>query len=109
MPIRYLQKKNRRIEDLRLNFKSSHVSQRVLNRWSKLSEQKLRFFSKVKIIKNVFKMACSPIFRFFRDTFFFMTFTRSHGPSTMHMEYYGTLQRRLADLQAIIGIRPWKH
>ena len=25
------------------------TSQRVLNRWSKLSEQKLRFFSKVKI------------------------------------------------------------
>ena len=57
---------------------------------------------------NALKMACSPIFGFFRDTFFFMTFTRSHGPSTMHMEYYGTLQRRLADLQAIIGIRPWK-
>ena len=28
--------------------------QRVLNRWSKLSEQKLRFFSKVKIKKNAF-------------------------------------------------------
>ena len=38
------------------------IGQRVLNRWSKLghvpqsklSEQKLRFFSKVKILKNVF-------------------------------------------------------
>ena len=28
------------------------INQRVLNRWSKLSEQKLRFFSKVKILKN---------------------------------------------------------
>ena len=28
--------------------------QRVLNKWSKLSEQKLRFFSKVKILKNAF-------------------------------------------------------
>ena len=27
--------------------------QRVLNRWSKLSEQKLRFFSKVKIKKKM--------------------------------------------------------
>ena len=48
----------------------------------------------------------------FSGTLFFMTFTRSHGPSTMHMEYNGTLQRCLAailaDLQAVIGIRPWK-
>ena len=30
------------------------TSQRVLNRWSKLSEQKLRFFSKVRIKKKCF-------------------------------------------------------
>ena len=29
-------------------------SQRELNRWSQFSEQKLRFFSKVKILKNDF-------------------------------------------------------
>ena len=28
------------------------LRQRVLNRWSKLSEQKLRFFSRMKIFKN---------------------------------------------------------
>ena len=32
----------------------SKVSQRVLNRWSQFSEQKLRFFSKMKILKNAF-------------------------------------------------------
>ena len=30
------------------------ISQRELNRWSQFSEQKLRFFSKVKIKKNAF-------------------------------------------------------
>ena len=54
-------------------------------------------------------MACSPIFGFFRYTFFSMIFTRSHGP----MEYYGTPRRCLAailaDLQAIVGNRHWKH
>ena len=30
------------------------IVQRVLNRWSKLSEQKLRFFPRVKIWKNAF-------------------------------------------------------
>jgi serine/threonine protein kinase len=33
-------------------FKHHLLNQRVLNRWSKLSEQKLRFFSKVKIKKK---------------------------------------------------------
>ena len=65
------------------------------------------------LIERFFKMACSPIFGFFRDTFFFMNFTRSCGPSTVHIEYYGTswrcLAAILADLQAIIGIRPRKH
>ena len=48
----------------------------------------------------------------FPEHFFLMTFTRSHGPSTMHMEYYGTPRRCLeaigADLQAIIGIKAEK-
>ena len=30
------------------------LTQRELNRWSQFSEQKLRFFSKVKILKNAF-------------------------------------------------------
>ena len=34
------------------------VGQRVLHRWSKLSEQNLRFFSKVKILKNAFNKKC---------------------------------------------------
>ena len=31
-----------------------YFSQRELNRWSQFSEQKLFFFSKVKILKNTF-------------------------------------------------------
>ena len=45
----------------------------------------------------------------FPGHFFFMTFPRFPGPSTMHIEYYGTSRRCLAailtDLQAIIGIK----
>ena len=48
----------------------------------------------------------------FPGHFFCMTFTRSQGPSTMHIEYYGTswrcLAAILADLQAIVGNRHWK-
>ena len=33
---------------------TSKFIQRELNRWSKFSEQKLRFFSKVKILKKCF-------------------------------------------------------
>ena len=37
-----------------LIYLANEPNQRVLNRWSKLSEQKLGFFSKVKIKKNAF-------------------------------------------------------
>ena len=60
-------------------------------------------------IQKPFKMACSPIFGFFRYTFLQWF---SLGPMGQ-VQYYGTSRRCLAailaDLQALIGITPRKH